>query len=1186
MTGHGNYVCIRLKREGEIQFEVEEDDTGKNYVSARSPHRLKDGRRFHHVVAVRDDRRLCIFIDGRLSGERTGDQGIADIRGEHPMRLGHWARGTAVARISDLRVYQGVLSDAEILALSAPPPRLLRPGEVELAAPSGARALLTESNRELFDNYEALRVGPDTGATLFKDKDYQGTSQRCFADIPDVKLTQVGATPGSVLVWPVQTQPFSGGWLIKTANHRFMSWGKGYLSTAKQRDSTQLFRFQESLWPGRTLLLPFAENQGTTLRVGEEAHAEPLFVDESLGHRQLFGLTNREGNRFVAFHPRKGFFWSTEKREQTRLLRAAKLAEHHDQVGPLSTGEVALYEHPGYRGRALILSDSGLDAFGEYPDFAELGPWNNSFTSVRLGPLTGVTLYANALQPNADSNPDPDQRQDFLHSTPDFREVAIKDDTVSACRVWRRVESAAGVTSHTSVLSEDYRPAGDGLQHFSAYRTTLRLASDTQVVEVRATDQTTLEVRGVTYTVDEDTSAHLEPKFAGRIVITTPAEGLDTPGLKIRTAEMAADEWMVIYPSREVHRDLVAMPDDALWHATDAAGQALVDRSEFKQSDVATVQQTVRQLMSAVHYSDADLMHARSRKKSAQRRVVVSSNQQPVKLRFSPSLAGGSGQRVERIELDASAFKAELQSAQAHVMKGGRGLGDAIWGFFKDAVEITLGVVEDVLVAIVETVERKIRLALATVENVVSAISGLIERLVEKIAQVVEFLRFLFNWEDILATQRVLRDTWKQGVERVPVWVAAAKVAVPNYITELQAEVAQTLDSVANRLTGNQSGEPRQEKELPEALEWLLDKLFGDDEADGEWSGSDGQAGSPDPWSDILRGLSETALATLAGLGETLATLLTDPLHPERALVELLQTLKLMSQGVLEVGEDLAMLALDSAEEAMGALSAMLEAELKLGFLSRLFEQLGAGKLNLLNLTTLLIAVPATVLHKLGSGKFPAQHRGLQSFNALGDDKPSVNAYASLVASMVQSVVDAGLNMSPQAMPISEGISLSLAIFSALADLVAADPEQWEKPVNRAQRLSRSALVIDKLLLAADATQLLRPTDKGGSARMVRAHKFTAGKGSKVPALMWCCVSAVTMALTLWSMIEDEDDTSTLEIVAEVLSSAPDVLVAGLLLGPQVGLFVAVACGALGVAGAAMKLVILTEERSAVRLPA
>jgi hypothetical protein len=50
-------------------------------------------------------------------------------------------------------------------------------------------------------HFKQLRLGPDTGATLYKDTDFKDVAQKLYADIPDIRFTKLGDFPRSVHIW-------------------------------------------------------------------------------------------------------------------------------------------------------------------------------------------------------------------------------------------------------------------------------------------------------------------------------------------------------------------------------------------------------------------------------------------------------------------------------------------------------------------------------------------------------------------------------------------------------------------------------------------------------------------------------------------------------------------------------------------------------------------------------------------------------------------------------------------------------------------------------------------------------------------------------------------------------------------------------------------------------------------------
>jgi hypothetical protein len=74
---------------------------------------------------------------------------------------------------------------------------------------------------------------------------------------------------------------------------------------------------------------------------------------------------------------------------------------------------------------------------------------------------------------------------------------------------------------------------------------------------------------------------------------------------------------------------------------------------------------------------------------------------------------------------------------------------------------------------------------------------------------------------------------------------------------------------------------------------------------------------------------------------------------------------------LLEAGEDITLGLLSVIEEAIKLFQELLNGEIKIPFISDLFELLGAGKLTILNLSTLMLAIPVTVVHKIAFNEAP-----------------------------------------------------------------------------------------------------------------------------------------------------------------------------------------------------------------------
>ena len=93
-SSHGNFLSIRMtgkhetQPEGILVVEVDEDESGKNYIVVYSKKSgLNDGN-WHSLVVVRIGKNLALYIDGNPDGTGTSATGIANIKNGNDFKLG------------------------------------------------------------------------------------------------------------------------------------------------------------------------------------------------------------------------------------------------------------------------------------------------------------------------------------------------------------------------------------------------------------------------------------------------------------------------------------------------------------------------------------------------------------------------------------------------------------------------------------------------------------------------------------------------------------------------------------------------------------------------------------------------------------------------------------------------------------------------------------------------------------------------------------------------------------------------------------------------------------------------------------------------------------------------------------------------------------------------------------------
>ena len=1060
---HGNWVSLLLLDKKRLSFEVDEDSNGTNFFTIETGDTIPD-HSWHHVALVREGLTLRIYVDGELQAEGDAPS-IANIHNDADMKVGDWLRDTATARYEDLRIYHNIaLSSEEIQNLATPVNRFLRPGQIELVAFDNAALILSEDETDLTrysTQFQSLRLGENTGVTLYRGNNFESASQKLYADVPEIRHTKLDAFPKSIQIWSSIGAPFTGKWIISAGNGQYLNQNKQMLETSQQHVTNAFFSFQYNPHTYQTLLVPANNVDMPLLKVGDNK-ASILIVDDSEFEEAAFSIAHSSGTHWLKLDGTLS--WTDQRSERTLFYRVMKIADSEEQVGEITEGEVALYQHISYHGKVWVLSDFEPGVQGNFGSLKGFQGLDNTISSIRLGPDTGVTLFANEQQ-QVDAGKEEIQQEDIFDNVPDMRETQIANDNVSSLKIFRIVRPETLFTSVTSKLSQDYRLVDDVddevLEEFSSYRTILRLNPEITEVEVSATDLTTIEVDGTLHTIDERRSVKLSANLLRQIMITSEADGLSTPGLKIRTNNMVANQFVVIFPDQEAHQQIAELEDDALWNATDKDGNLIVDQNQHSRSDVASVQNTIKRAMATVvntpdtpdesdaapvpvSVSNLRSVSGFSNVVSTKQFVSVETIDNPWTLNLQPrpitgTIPGGSAglvmasPNIWEEPVDQNSFEqliAQSELAVEPVTIDGAGVIDgtfaalSIGGLFdnirdaiKNAAKVTLGVLDGAFNALVEIGGKIVRFVLNTAKKVADFVEAVVNKVVKSIKQFIEFLQFIFDWDDILETKRFLVNTFNSALNAAGDMVESAKKPVSEFFDTLQEGLDDGIDGFIDLVGFDPEKDQNKGFELPEAAEWFLNKLIG---GSGKSLIEEATDTISHELSDVLEDLTGLELPPLVTtfLGilekiqnlpeiakgiknevvvEIVETLIANPLKPQLLVVGVLEALRTVGTEILVTTENIALTFLDLVVEAFDSLRDLLNAEINIPLISALFKMIGGGDLTILNLTGMLVAIPATILSKLLFGEAPfkdipqpafpgqASTAALRSFSAQAD---------------------------------------------------------------------------------------------------------------------------------------------------------------------------------------------------------
>jgi outer membrane protein assembly factor BamB len=337
-----------------------------------------------------------------------------------------------------------------------------------------------------------------------------------------------------------------------------------------------------------------------------------------------------------------------------------------------------------------------------------------------------------------------------------------------------------------------------------------------------------------------------------------------------------------------------------------------------------------------------------------------------------PSFAEDAGDRSKSVWGDFEDFVREVVDGTEKVAK-------TEWKYTEDAAQV-----------VVHCATKAYKFVVKTVEDAVDVLIAIVKEVVEGIRQFIEWLSWLFAWHDMVKVQGKIIDRVNDRLDALANWLtvdAAAKVK--DELESLKAEIATAFGSAVTSVEGSTVGSVQNStgstsdllrpsgNDFTVQTGWLPKKLLK-------------YIGSPAIANDAVEDLATLTLAYLDDAREIVtsefAQLLVDIENAAKSFIELFtEKGGFFAQAVstiLEIFGDILILGVDCVEALVDLTFAYLGAAIKLvkkiindsfhiDGLSELYSLLTGRKLTLLGFTSLVIAVPATLIAKAGKSVAP-----------------------------------------------------------------------------------------------------------------------------------------------------------------------------------------------------------------------
>lgn len=688
-----------------------------------------------------------------------------------------------------------------------------------------------------------------------------------------------------------------------------------------------------------------------------------LLVEE--GDR-LFSLQDPDSQKWVHYHEDKDRFSLKGYDDRQVFCLAVKVADHHCLVGALEHQEIAFYADKNYQGKTWVF-------YQQFADISFVIDFHESVSSVRLGPGTQAVLFKEDFFSG--------NTFELMTDIPDLGDKTITADAIHSLQTYTVVPPEARQVTIMNAVSQDYTTdKNDKLQEFTTYRSTIQLPHEVRKVLIAATEKVTISIAEKEHTVDAIKTVEVKPDTLSQIIVNVTPDSLSKPALKMRTDTMPINEYFFVYPDQDMHAQMNNMQKGALWQ--------LVDQKKYDESTIDDVQTGMSQLTSLLTYDEARFSIG-----SHHLRTIKAENMQDAHWRLDL----GKTPRYTPLSLDEAL---QINQQATEFVDLDRQLAQSSWWdrFKQKAIDVTHIVIHTVKKKLKEGVQKIIKEAKATIHFIEDGIhkavqftvqlaehvGQLVETILDKIqvalTKFVEFLQFVFDWEDIKQVHDALVQVTNYGLDFLIEQLGKAEKPITDFLQGVEDTIDSTFESMIQQLTDDPK--PMMSKPLnnsaTEKSGWLMAKVSDNSHHATHSLTTFSLDSTQSLFQEIFNSLSAAAdnshvkdAFSQAGqfIEEAFSNGLLDNLN--YLLAGLLEALKGSIEFLAATGANLIQDLLKLAEKVLQEIKDLLNKSIDIPLIGALYKKYVGGDLTFLNLSIWLLAVPATIMSKLLNIELP-----------------------------------------------------------------------------------------------------------------------------------------------------------------------------------------------------------------------
>lgn len=301
------------------------------------------------------------------------------------------------------------------------------------------------------------------------------------------------------------------------------------------------------------------------------------------------------------------------------------------------------------------------------------------------------------------------------------------------------------------------------------------------------------------------------------------------------------------------------------------------------------------------------------------------------------------------------------------------GIGD-LFRWLESGVEAFVHLIEDVAAKVwhfvVEIGDAIYHAVLDTVEAIVAAATWIYNSIKIAVEDVIKFLEFLFGWQDILITHKVLKNLFLCLGKSAIDGIQTTKADVAQLFQQLEGQIA----SWANIPDFTQTPGATIAANPPHESVNSAPANLGIHHFQGSCASSSSNlspAGPVEAIFDDLIKLMEAEGETLQAAANAIKTDIIDKFSTLSVNDIIKKFVAIVADTVLKSAENVLVTLLDVFAQLVEGVIDILTAKLDIPILSWLYKDLTNEDLSFLDLICLVVAIPVTIVYKLAAGKTP-----------------------------------------------------------------------------------------------------------------------------------------------------------------------------------------------------------------------